>query len=208
MIISKRVEELRNAIKELKRDDPELNVGFVPTMGALHEGHLSLVKHAWEYSDIVVVSIFVNPTQFNDPNDLEKYPRTFDIDAELLKNEGVDILFFPSESEIYPTNYEAPEIDLGGLDKVMEGKFRDGHFDGVAQVVHRLFEIVEPEVAFFGLKDFQQVSIIGQMVNSLDLDVTILAIPTVREESGLAKSSRNQLLSAEEKEDATIILKP
>ncbi|HLU86459.1 MAG TPA: pantoate--beta-alanine ligase [Taishania sp.] len=180
-------------------------IGFVPTMGALHEGHLSLVEHAKTQCDIIVVSIFVNPTQFNNATDLEKYPRTIENDINLLKNNNVDYVFTPSIDEIYPSNYQAPTIDLGILDSVMEGEFRPGHFQGVVQVVKRLFEIVEPNLAFFGQKDFQQVAVIKYMTNYFKLPVEIIPCPIIRNEKGLALSSRNMRLSEEEKEKALVI---
>lgn len=169
-------------------------VGFVPTMGALHAGHLSLVETARSMNDLVVVSVFVNPTQFNDPKDLEKYPRTLDSDTELLEKSGVDVLFYPSVEEIYPDKTEVV-YELDGLDQTMEGPNRPGHFNGVVQVVTRLFDIVKPNSAFFGEKDFQQLSIIRHMAAKLGYSIEIIGCPTMREQSGLAMSSRNMRLS-------------
>jgi pantoate--beta-alanine ligase len=169
-------------------------IGFVPTMGALHEGHLSLVKTAMEQCDFTVVSIFVNPTQFNDPKDFKNYPRTREADTNLLSDVGVNLVFIPSEKEIYPIP-DTRVFDFGGMDKVMEGACRPGHFNGVAQVVTRLFNIIEPTVAFFGEKDFQQLAIIKLLVEQIGLPVEIVACPTVREYDGLAMSSRNRLLN-------------
>lgn len=172
------------------------SVGFVPTMGALHEGHLTLVRVAREANDVVVVSIFVNPTQFNDPKDLERYPRTLECDCQLLAEVGADIVFAPSVAEIYPEPDER-DFELGGVDQGMEGASRPGHFRGVAQVVSRLFDIVRPTIAIFGEKDFQQVAVVRAMTRSLGVDVTIDVVATVREADGLAMSSRNALLSEE-----------
>ncbi|WP_298062899.1 pantoate--beta-alanine ligase [uncultured Rikenella sp.] len=171
-------------------------VGFVPTMGALHEGHLSLVKKCRETCDTAVVSIFVNPTQFNDPKDLANYPRTEEADLALLDAAGVDFVFAPSVEEVYPTP-DTRVFDFGGLDRVMEGEHRPGHFNGVGQVVSRLFEIVKPDRAFFGEKDFQQLAIIRYMVAQLGLPIEIVGCPIVRDADGLARSSRNTLLSPE-----------
>jgi pantoate--beta-alanine ligase len=170
-------------------------IGFVPTMGALHAGHISLVERARQDCDSVVVSVFVNPTQFNDPNDLKNYPRTPEADALLLESAGADVVFMPTVEEIYPEP-DTRAFDFGGLDSTMEGATRPGHFNGVAQVVSRLFEMVRPAKAYFGRKDFQQVAIIKQMVYRLGMDVEIVECPIVREADGLALSSRNVLLDA------------
>ena len=207
MIICQNIDELRKAISGLKNSSSGAVLGFVPTMGALHAGHLSLVKKAAECCDIVVVSIFVNPTQFNDKKDLDKYPRTIDSDIEKLQTTACNIVFVPSEKEIYPSGKPKYQIDLNGLDQVMEGKYRPGHFDGVAMVVERFFDIVKPDKAFFGLKDFQQLAIIKQMVKVRKLDVEIVPVEIARSENGLALSSRNQLLTQDQKEDALIIYK-
>lgn len=179
--------------QQLKGVDSQ-RVGFVPTMGALHEGHLTLARRAREECDIVVVSIFVNPTQFNDPKDLERYPRQVSQDCELLSSVGVDIVFTPSVEQIYPEP-DTRIFDLGGADLGMEGSSRPGHFNGVAQVVSRLFEIVRPTIAYFGEKDFQQVAVIRAMVQSLSIPVEIEVVEIVREADGLALSSRNVLLT-------------
>ena len=180
----------------LSRREKRLTIGFVPTMGALHEGHLSLIRNAKQSADIVVVSIFVNPTQFNNSSDLDKYPRTFETDKKLLLNEGIDVLFFPTVDEIYPSP-ETKTYNLDGLDAQMEGPNRPGHFNGVVQVVTRLFEIIKPHVAYFGEKDFQQLAIIRHMTAKLGYDIDIEGMSTIREESGLAMSSRNVRLSPE-----------
>ena len=179
-------------------------IGFVPTMGALHHGHRSLVKAATDQNDHVVVSVFVNPTQFNDSKDLEKYPRTFEADRELLANAGVDVMFYPTVKEIYPNDL-VPEYDLDGLDAVMEGPNRPGHFNGVVQVVTRLFDLVLPHRSYFGEKDFQQLAIIRHMTKKLGYDVGIIGCPTVREKDGLAMSSRNVRLDESAREKAPII---
>lgn len=181
-------------------------VGFVPTMGALHEGHLTLVRRCAAENDVCVVSIFVNPTQFNNKHDLETYPRNLEADIKLLQSAGCDVLFAPSESEIYPEP-DTKRFDFGTLDKVMEGAYRPGHFNGVAQVVSRLFNIIKPTRAYFGEKDFQQLAIIREMVKQYNVPVEIVGCPIAREESGLALSSRNQRLSAEGKAAALSISK-
>lgn len=180
------------------------SVGFVPTMGALHQGHLTLVGEARKGCRCVVVSIFVNPTQFNDPNDLECYPRQVAQDCELLAAAGVDFVFVPMVGEIYPEP-DTRVFSFGSVDSVMEGASRPGHFNGVAQVVSRLFEIVKPTRSYFGEKDFQQVAVIKAMVKQLELDVEIEVVGIVREVDGLAMSSRNALLTAEYREAAPMI---
>ncbi len=171
-------------------------IGFVPTMGALHSGHISLVERARKECDVVVVSIFVNPTQFNDKKDLTTYPRTPEADSALLEAAGVDYILMPTVEEIYPTE-DTRQFDFGSIDKVMEGASRPGHFNGVAQVVSRLFDIVKPQKAYFGEKDFQQIAIIRAMVKMLDINVEIVDCKIVRDVDGLALSSRNTLLTAE-----------
>ena len=181
-------------------------IGFVPTMGALHEGHISLLRQSKIQTDISVCSIFVNPKQFNDKTDLLKYPRTPEKDCAMLEKNGCDVVFIPSEKEIYPET-ETRIFDFGRLDKVLEGEHRPGHFKGVALVVSRLFEIVKPDKAFFGLKDYQQVLIIKKLVEQLKMEIEIVACPILREADGLAMSSRNMLLSAEERKAASLIPK-
>jgi pantoate--beta-alanine ligase len=175
-------------------------------MGALHEGHLSLVQQAKADSDVVVVSIFVNPTQFNNPDDLKNYPRDTETDIKKLTLAGADIIFIPAEKEIYPQP-DTRVFDFGAMDKVMEGFYRPGHFNGVAQVVDRLFSIVQPHVAFFGEKDFQQLAIVNALVAQEQLPVRIVSCPIVREPDGLAMSSRNLLLSATQRAHAPLIYK-
>jgi len=174
------------------------SVGFVPTMGALHEGHLALVRRAKAENQVAVCSIFVNPTQFNQAEDLLKYPRTPGKDIALLAQVGCDVLFFPTESEIYPAGLNTRlDIDLAGLDTVMEGAHRPGHFAGVVQVVKRLLDLVEPRRLYLGQKDFQQVSVVRQMMRVLAMPAELVMAPTIREADGLAMSSRNMRLSAE-----------
>jgi pantoate--beta-alanine ligase len=181
-------------------------VGFVPTMGALHDGHLALVKNALIESDAVVVSIFVNPTQFNNVQDLDKYPRMLQADVDLLNSIGKVIVFAPTVEEVYPENDAYTPMDLEGIDKVMEGEFRPGHFQGVVHVVRNLFQIVQPDKAYFGLKDFQQVAVIRLMTKKYNFPIQIIACQTLREPSGLAMSSRNLRLNESEREEALIII--
>ena len=180
------------------------SIALVPTMGALHAGHASLVERAVRENDVTVVSVFVNPTQFNDKNDLKNYPRTLEADCALLERVGASIAFAPSVEEMYPSE-DTRQFSFEPLDTVMEGACRPGHFNGVAQIVSKLFYAVEPDVAYFGEKDFQQLAIIREMVRQLALPVEIAGCPIVREKDGLAMSSRNTLLSAEERERALTI---
>jgi pantoate--beta-alanine ligase len=180
-------------------------VGFVPTMGALHEGHLSLVQRALDENTLVVVSIFVNPTQFNNSADLSAYPRTLNTDLETLSIFDRVVVYAPSEEDIYPENDFFEAIDLGDLDTVLEGAFRPGHFQGVVHVVRNLFNIVQPHTAYFGEKDFQQLAVIRRLVTVLDFNIKIVACPTFRSENGLALSSRNMRLSEPGRVDALII---
>ena len=188
------------------REQAGKSIGFVPTMGALHKGHLELISEASDENDRVVCSIFVNPTQFNKPDDLNSYPRVIEKDIELLRAEKCDVVFIPSVEEIYPGNNPVSEtFDFEGLDETMEGKFRPGHFQGVATVVKRLFELVNPTRAYFGMKDYQQLVIIHHMTQKLNLPIEIIPCPIVREESGLAMSSRNELLSDVERKQAALL---
>lgn len=182
----------------LAENSPKSIIGFVPTMGALHQGHLSLVNSCSAENDLTVVSIFVNPTQFNDPKDFDRYPREVEKDLELLKSVNVDVVFLPDQEEIYPETDEH-QYNLGTLSQSLEGAFRPGHFNGVASVVKRLFEIVKPSRAYFGLKDYQQYRIIKELNKNYNLGVEVIGCETVRDENGLALSSRNKLLSKEEK---------
>jgi len=197
----KSLNEALASLKEAKK-----SVGFVPTMGALHEGHLALVKRALSESDTVVVSIFVNPTQFNNMQDLDKYPRMLQADVDLLQTIGEVFVFAPSVEEVYPENDTYTPLDLEGIDNVMEGEFRPGHFQGVVHVVRNLFQIVQPDQAYFGLKDFQQVAVIRLLTKKYNFPIQIIACPTLRETNGLAMSSRNLRLTEKEREDALIII--
>jgi len=181
-------------------------IGFVPTMGALHQGHLSLIEQARQYNNEIVCSIFVNPSQFNDPKDLEKYPRTIEADIKLLEQVNCDILFNPAVIEIYDDN-EQWHLDIGGLEHLLEGKFRPGHYQGVTQVVYKLFDIVKPDTAFFGQKDYQQFLIISKMVEMLNMPVKLVMCPIKRETDGLAMSSRNIHLTTDDRKHALILSK-
>lgn len=182
------------------------DVAFVPTMGALHEGHALLMEEAKKHQPIVVASIFVNPTQFNDKKDLEKYPRTLEKDVVICNGAGLDYLYVPEVFEIYPPSLKTElDLDLEGLDKVMEGAFRPGHFDGVCQVVKRLLDLVRPTHLYMGQKDFQQFTIIDFMIKKLDIPVKLVVIPTSRQKSGLARSSRNARLSVKGRQKAATI---
>ena len=198
------IDELQKELEILRNEGK--TIGLVPTMGALHEGHASLVRRAVVENDVVVVSDFVNPTQFNDPNDLLKYPRTLDADCDLLEREGAKIVFAPSVDEMYPEP-DTRQFSYAPLDTVMEGKYRPGHFNGVCQIVSKLFMIVGPDRAYFGEKDFQQLAIIREMVKSLEMPVQIVGCPIVREFDGLALSSRNARLSDMERKQALNISK-
>lgn len=204
MQIFKEKESLQQLLSDLKQEGK--TIGFVPTMGALHEGHLSLVSLAAAACDAVVVSIFINPTQFDNPADLEKYPRTLEQDLALLQNLNRDlILFTPNPSELYGDKVEANHFDFEGLEAVMEGKFRAGHFDGVGTVVKRFFEIVKPNKAYFGEKDFQQLQVIKKLNEKENLGVEVIGCPIDREETGLARSSRNERLNFQTRTEAAFI---
>ena len=178
-------------------------IGFVATMGALHKGHLSLLENAQKETDITICSVFVNPAQFNDPNDYLNYPRVLEDDIKLLEQNNCDVLFAPSEREMYPDNgSDAKKLKLGVMGEVMESKFRPGHFAGVVAIVQRLFNIIKPDRAYFGEKDFQQLAIITKMASDLNYPISIIGCPTIREDDGLAMSSRNLLLSKKERENA------
>ena len=180
-------------------------IGFAPTMGALHEGHLSLYKAAKKENDEVISSIFVNPTQFNNPDDFQKYPKTLEKDIELLEKAGVDAVYVPNVEEMYPDGLNSKKYDFDGLENEMEGKYRPGHFDGVGTIVEELFRQVQPHNAYFGEKDYQQLAIIKKMVEKTKLPVKIHEVPTLREEDGLAMSSRNVRLTETQRKEATII---
>ena len=196
MKIFDNIVDLQNELFYLRKANKK--IGLVPTMGALHQGHASLVKLCVADNDITIVSVFLNPTQFNDPKDLERYPRTFEEDCKILNEVGADIVFAPTPKEMYPTpdnrHFEFPPTST-----VMEGAKRPGHFNGVCQVVSRLFYITKPHNAYFGEKDWQQICVIKQLVKYLNLDINIIECPIIREESGLAMSSRNALLTSEER---------
>ena len=180
-------------------------IGFAPTMGALHQGHLSLYKAAKKENDEVISSIFVNPTQFNNPDDFQKYPKTLEKDLELLEKAGVDAVYVPNVEEMYPDGLNSKKYNFDGLENEMEGKYRPGHFDGVGTIVEELFRQVQPHNAYFGEKDYQQLAIIKKMVEKTKLPVKIHGIPTLREEDGLAMSSRNVRLTETQRKEATII---
>ncbi|QTD36552.1 pantoate--beta-alanine ligase [Polaribacter batillariae] len=196
---------LKHCLLEYKNKNK--SIGFVPTMGALHKGHLSLIKKAKEKNDVVVVSIFVNPTQFDNVEDLKKYPKTLKNDIKLLESVSCDVLFSPSVEEIYADKIVSKKFIFDGLEHQMEGKFREGHFDGVGTIVNALFEIIEPNKAYFGQKDFQQLQIIKKMVKKKNLAIKIKGCPIFREKDGLAMSSRNVRLSKEQREIAPFIFK-
>ena len=198
------ISELREELQTVRKQGK--SIGLVPTMGALHDGHASLVKRAVKENDVVVVSDFVNPTQFNDKNDLLKYPRTLDADCALLEKHSAAFVFAPSVEEIYPEP-DTRQFSYAPLDTVMEGKYRPGHFNGVCQIVSKLFLIVEPDRAYFGEKDFQQLAIIREMVRKYPFNLEIVGCPIVREADGLALSSRNTRLSAEQRLQALQISK-
>ncbi len=204
MKIVVKAEELRSLVAENKSSGK--TIGFVPTMGALHQGHISLVNKAAQMADVIIVSVFVNPTQFNNSDDLKNYPRTIEDDIKKLEGTACKILYHPTVEEVYPEKDERV-FDFGTLDKVMEGEFRPGHFNGVAQVVSRFFDIVQPDKAFFGEKDFQQLAIIKKMTKMLDYNIEIVPCEIVRENDGLAMSSRNALLSPELRKESVIISK-
>ena len=199
MKVIHKIKDLQAELSVLKAQGKK--VGLVPTMGALHAGHASLVKRSVNENEVTVVSVFVNPTQFNDKNDLVKYPRTLDADCKLLEACGATYAFAPSVEEMYPEP-DTRQFSYAPLDTVMEGAFRPGHFNGVCQIVSKLFEAVKPHRAYFGEKDFQQLAIIREMVRQMQFDLEIVGCPIVREEDGLALSSRNARLSAEERENA------
>jgi pantoate--beta-alanine ligase len=202
MEIINRKQRMSSLARKLRRENK--TIGFVPTMGALHEGHLSLVKEARQMCDVVIVSIYVNPTQFNDKKDLDKYPRDLTSDAAMLAEFEVDYVFAPESTEIYGENFST-YVYVEGLTETLEGASRPGHFRGVATVVTILFNTIRPDFAFFGQKDAQQVAVIKRLTKDLGFDTEIIVAPTVREENGLAMSSRNARLSVEERQKASII---
>ena len=204
MKVFRRAFDISKHIDTLKRQGS--SIGFVPTMGALHEGHLSLIRASNRICDLTICSIFVNPTQFNNPEDLNKYPRTIRKDISWLKREDVAALFMPETNEIYPENAnDPPEIDLMGMDLVLEGEYRPGHFNGVIQVMYRLLEIISPHKLFMGQKDFQQHRLVSMMIDQLKYPIDLIICPIVRESDGLAMSSRNGLLTKKLRDKAKII---
>ncbi|TPE42769.1 pantoate--beta-alanine ligase [Pontibacter mangrovi] len=202
MEVIERVSIIRGRMEALRCSGKR--IGFVPTMGALHEGHLQLLRASVQENDVTVCSIFVNPTQFNNPEDYKMYPRTMEQDAELLRSVGCDILFAPHAEEIY-VQQSLLQFSFGPLEAVMEGEHRPGHFNGVATIVGKLFHYVQPHRAYFGQKDLQQVAIVKQLVQGLSYDVEVVRYPTIREADGLAMSSRNKRLDAEQRQTATIL---
>ncbi len=206
MLIFNRQEDLKNHLMSVTPENT--TIGFVPTMGALHQGHLSLIEKSLNENQVTVVSIFVNPTQFNNPEDLEKYPRTLEKDTQKIETISKDVIIFaPSVEDIYEGKTIAKAFDFDGLENQMEGKHRPGHFDGVGTIVKRLFEIVTPTNAYFGEKDFQQLQIVKKMVEKHQLPVNVIGCPIYRELNGLAMSSRNERLTPQQKEDASLIYK-
>jgi pantoate--beta-alanine ligase len=201
MLIFNKIAPLKAFLKGKKHDGK--SVGLVPTMGALHAGHLSIIAASKAENDITVCSIYINPTQFNNLTDLQKYPRTLDKDTKSLEKVECDVLFYPDNDEMYDRS-SLLKFDFGHLDKIMEGRFRPGHFSGVALVVSKLFNLIEPDNAYFGQKDWQQFTIIRQLVDELKFNLSVQVIPTLREPDGLAMSSRNLRLNAEEREQATV----
>lgn len=204
MKIINNIDEMQKAAEEIRAS--RKIIGFVPTMGYLHEGHLSLVRRARELSDVVVVSIFVNPTQFGPNEDLDRYPRDFERDRRLLEKEDTDIIFYPEAKDMYPENY-CTYVQVRNMEDYLCGRTRKGHFVGVATIVTKLFNIVKPHYAVFGLKDYQQFKIIERMVRDLNMDIQIIPYPTVREKDGLAMSSRNTYLTEDERKKALTIYK-
>jgi len=194
---------LRQFLRHIRSQ--QQTIGFVPTMGAIHEGHLNLVRAAKTQNQVVVASIYVNPAQFNNLSDLEKYPRTLEKDISLFTAAGCDVLFYPDNQEMYGEPSKI-KFDFGSLDKILEGVFRPGHFSGVALVVSKLFNIVTPDRAYFGQKDFQQFKIISQLVDELKFDLQLICIPTTREPDGLAMSSRNLRLNADDRKKALVLV--
>jgi pantoate--beta-alanine ligase len=202
----KKIKEIRSFLKELRRNGSNLSVGFVPTMGYLHKGHMELIKLSKLQNEITVVSIYVNPLQFGAGEDYERYPRDLERDLAMCEEAGVDVVFAPEDQEMYP---ELPKvkIDIPGLTDRLEGAYRPGHFNGVAIVVLKLLHIVQPDRAYFGEKDYQQLKVVERLVKDLSIPVEIVPVPTVREEDGLACSSRNVYLSPEERQSASAIYK-
>ena len=202
MLIFRQIIEVKLFLAELQQQ--KRTIGFVPTMGALHQGHISLIEVSKQQCDVTVCSIFVNPTQFNNSEDLTRYPRTPEVDIQLLKDSGCDVLYMPDVNDIYPEP-DTRQFDFGYLDTILEAEHRPGHYNGVGQVVSILLEGIKPHKAFFGSKDYQQVMIIKSLVKLLNLEVEIISCPILRESDGLAMSSRNTLLTADERKTASLI---
>ncbi len=205
MVVLNKKSDLQDVLISRKGESKNIQIGFVPTMGFLHSGHLSLIDKSTSENDITVCSIFINPLQFNEKLDFESYPKDFDKDILMLKEHKCNIVYIPTYEEIYPNSHQIREYDFKQLDKVMEGVHRKGHFQGVAEVVRILFEHVQPDRAYFGEKDFQQLLIIKDLVKQLDFSIEIVGCPIVREKNGLAMSSRNSLLSTDDREKASFI---
>jgi len=203
MQIFKKKNALINCLSILKQENKQ--IGFVPTMGALHKGHLSLLEESTKNNDLSVVTIFVNPTQFNKAEDLEKYPKTLENDLDLLKNSSCDIVFIPSVEEIYADNVRSKSYTFDGIEHQMEGKFREGHFDGVATIVQAFFEIIKPNRAYFGEKDYQQFQVVKKLSEIENLSVEVIGCPIFREDDGLAMSSRNARLSENQRKASPLI---
>ncbi|GGG92732.1 pantothenate synthetase [Polaribacter pacificus] len=205
MQVFKKKNALKDCLSEFKANN--YHVGFVPTMGALHEGHLSLISHSKKNNDITVVSIFVNPTQFDNTEDLEKYPKTLEEDLALLEKANCDIVFIPDAKEMYSDNIVSGTYSFDGLENQMEGKYRSGHFDGVATIVHAFFDLIKPTNAYFGEKDFQQLQIVKKLAEKKNLPLNVIGCPIFREKDGLAMSSRNVRLNPEQRAAAPFIYK-
>lgn len=203
MEVLNNIKSVHNLIVKLKKTGK--TIGFVPTMGALHQGHISLVEQSLKENDFTLVSVFINPTQFNNSEDLKKYPITTDNDIEILKKHGADAVYFPKVEDIYPNGLTSEHYEFDGLEMQMEGKFRPGHFDGVATVIRRFFEIVQPLNAYFGEKDFQQLRIVQELVKNFHLPIQIVPVAIKREEDGLAMSSRNVRLTESQRKESPII---
>jgi pantoate--beta-alanine ligase len=201
MLIFTKISDLKGYLAQIKSVGK--SVGFVPTMGALHDGHVSLIRYSKKACDYTICSVFVNPTQFNDKSDLERYPRMPEKDTELLKAAYCDALFMPEVEEMYPKNENKVDFDFGYLNSILEGEHRPGHFNGVAQIVKHFFEIINPNKAFFGSKDYQQVLIVKALVKKMNSNIEIISCPILRDPDGLAMSSRNALLSPEERNIAS-----
>lgn len=204
MILFKEINALRGFLQD-KKQNHGLKIGFVPTMGALHEGHLSLIKESKKHNDITVCSVFVNPTQFNNDEDLAKYPRPIEKDLKLLTEEGCDVLFYPEVKEMYFDNETRDPIDYGNITEGFEGEFRPGHFDGVVMIVKKLFAIVNPDNTYLGQKDFQQCLVIEKLISKNNLGINLVICSTIREKDGLAMSSRNTRMNKEERQAAIVI---